>query len=127
MTRARSGPRGSETDDLGQPLSRSQIVILNVMLEESARALLDTPARAEHPQVSLMKLATWNVQRLTRITSVRMSRVRPYLDAINADIWVLTETGEDVSPARCGRRSGRVGPSSVWRPSLTPRDAWRRA
>ena len=46
-----------------------------------------------------MKLATWNVQRLTRVTSVRMGRVRPYLDAINADIWVLTETGEDVSPA----------------------------
>ena len=45
-----------------------------------------------------MKLATWKVQRLTRTTSVRMSGVRPYLDAINADIWVLTETGEDVSP-----------------------------
>jgi hypothetical protein len=43
-----------------------------------------------------MKLATWNVHRLTRTTSVRMSRARPYLDAINADIWVLTETGEEV-------------------------------
>jgi endonuclease/exonuclease/phosphatase family metal-dependent hydrolase len=68
-----------------------------------------------------MKLATWNVQRLTRATSVRMSRVRPYLDAINADIWVLTETGEDVSP---GPGYQGVATTEFDRASHDPGEVW---
>jgi len=68
-----------------------------------------------------MKLATWNVQRLTRTTSVRMSRVRPYLDAINADIWVLTETGEDVSP---GPGYQGVATTEFDRSSHYPDEVW---
>lgn len=45
-----------------------------------------------------MRLATWNLQRLISPAGARMSRVRPCLEAIEADVWVLTETGEEVSP-----------------------------
>lgn len=46
----------------------------------------------------MMRLATWNLQRLASPAGARMSRVRPYFEAIDADVWVLTETGEEVSP-----------------------------
>jgi|CXWL01.1.fsa_nt_gi hypothetical protein len=68
-----------------------------------------------------MKLATWNVQRLTRTTSVRMSRVRPYMDAINADIWVLTETGEEVAP---GPDYQGVATTEFDRASHYPDEVW---
>jgi len=33
-----------------------------------------------------MRPATWNLQRLTRATSVRMSRVRPWVDGPHLDL-----------------------------------------
>lgn len=68
-----------------------------------------------------MKLATWNLQRLTRATSVRMTRVRPCLDAINAGTWVLTETGEDVSP---GPGYQGVATTQFDRASHDPGEVW---
>jgi hypothetical protein len=68
-----------------------------------------------------MKLATWNLQRLTRTTSVRMSRVRPHIDAVNADVWVLTETGEEVSP---GPGYQGVATTEVDRASHYPGEVW---
>jgi len=38
-----------------------------------------------------MKLATWNLQRLTSSASARKSRVRPYMETVSADVWVLTD------------------------------------
>ncbi len=45
-----------------------------------------------------MKLATWNLQRLVSPSDRKMAPIRAHMDAVNADIWVLTETGEEISP-----------------------------
>lgn len=47
--------------------------------------------------LSCMKIATWNLECADPNTS-QAQRQRQWLDRINADIWVLTETNDDISP-----------------------------
>jgi len=45
-----------------------------------------------------MKLATWNLERLGYPRRRSMAPLRAHMEAIGADVWVLTETVEDMSP-----------------------------
>ncbi len=45
-----------------------------------------------------MKIATWNLARPVNPTGVRAARIRDWLNAIDADVWVLTETHDGVTP-----------------------------
>lgn len=45
-----------------------------------------------------MRIATWNVERPKNATSTRSKRILTKLREIDADIWVLTETHDDISP-----------------------------
>jgi endonuclease/exonuclease/phosphatase family metal-dependent hydrolase len=45
-----------------------------------------------------MRIATWNVERPTNATSPRSKRILARLREVDADIWILTETHDDISP-----------------------------
>lgn len=45
-----------------------------------------------------MRIATWNLQRPATASSGRVARLREWIGRINADVWVLTETHEGISP-----------------------------
>jgi endonuclease/exonuclease/phosphatase family metal-dependent hydrolase len=45
-----------------------------------------------------MRIATWNLQRPTNAGSSRAVRMLERIRAIDADVWVLTETHEAISP-----------------------------
>lgn len=44
-----------------------------------------------------MKIATWNLER-AQPDSAQAQRQRQWMDCINADIWILTETHRDIAP-----------------------------
>jgi endonuclease/exonuclease/phosphatase family metal-dependent hydrolase len=46
----------------------------------------------------MMRIATWNVERSTNDTSPRSQRVLTRLPEIKADIWILTETRDAITP-----------------------------
>lgn len=46
-----------------------------------------------------MRIATWDLERPARGSWKRLPRQLARMDAIDADIWVLTETRASVSPA----------------------------
>ncbi len=68
-----------------------------------------------------MKLATWNLQRLTSPASARMSRVRPHMEAVSADVWVLTETGDNIAP---GPGYQGVATTEFDRVAVSPGEVW---
>lgn len=45
-----------------------------------------------------MKIATWNLQRPGKTKTERATRLQERISAVDADIWVLTETNEIVIP-----------------------------
>jgi endonuclease/exonuclease/phosphatase family metal-dependent hydrolase len=45
-----------------------------------------------------LKIANWNVQRVAP-TQARAERIREHCAAVDADIWFLTETHQDLAPA----------------------------
>lgn len=45
-----------------------------------------------------MRIATWNVERPTNATSPRSQRILQKIHHINAGIWILTETHDDITP-----------------------------
>lgn len=44
-----------------------------------------------------LKVANWNIQRTTK-RQQRVAKLQSHMAAVNADIWILTETHEDVGP-----------------------------
>ena len=46
-----------------------------------------------------MKIATWNLRRLVAEASVRAKIILAEMHRVNADIWVLTETHDNIRPA----------------------------
>ena len=58
-----------------------------------------------------MKVATWNLQRVQPLED-RASLIRKQIEIVDADIWILTETheivspGEDFSSVMCGKHDG---------------------
>jgi hypothetical protein len=45
-----------------------------------------------------MKIATWNLARVRPTNTQRCAEIVRWLDAVDADVWVLTETHDSVSP-----------------------------
>jgi hypothetical protein len=45
-----------------------------------------------------MKVATWNLARVLPKDTARTAKIVGWLDRIDADVWVLTETHDSVSP-----------------------------
>ena len=82
---------------------------------------------ARLPVVSMLRIATWNLERPRRGSVRRLPGLRARIDAVDADVWVLTETNDAlvdlsathraraarspyraiISPGSAGRQSGR--------------------
>ena len=66
-----------------------------------------------------MKVATWNLQRVLPLEH-RASLIRKQIEIVDADIWILTETHELVSPGNafssvmCGKHDGESKPGEHW-------------
>jgi hypothetical protein len=45
-----------------------------------------------------VKIATWNLARVLPTNTQRCAEIVRWLDAVDADVWVLTETHDSVSP-----------------------------
>lgn len=45
-----------------------------------------------------MKIATWNLERPKTASGARVSRLREHMVSVAADVWILTETHEDLAP-----------------------------
>ena len=66
-----------------------------------------------------MKVATWNLQRVQPLED-RASLIRKQIEVVDADIWILTETheivspGEDFSSVMCGKHDGESKPGEHW-------------
>jgi hypothetical protein len=45
-----------------------------------------------------IRIATWNLRRPRNATSTRASKLLEWIQNINADVWVLTETHESIRP-----------------------------
>jgi hypothetical protein len=52
-----------------------------------------------HREVLTVRIATWNLERPSRRSWKRLPRQRDRMAAIDADVWVLTETRASISPA----------------------------
>ncbi len=65
-----------------------------------------------------MKIATWNLQR-TLPKSPQATLQQPWLQRINADIWVLTEADLAIAPGQGYRTLASAAPSQ------DPRETWR--
>lgn len=46
---------------------------------------------------AVLTIANWNVQRISP-SQARATRIRDYCEAVDADIWILTEAHEDFAP-----------------------------
>src|SRR5262245_59028108 len=56
-----------------------------------------------------MRIATWNLQRPASARSSRALRLLERIQAIAADVWVLTETHEAISPGDGYRAVSTLG------------------
>src|SRR5665811_1571478 len=92
-----------------------------------------------------LKIATWNLARVLPKQAARTAKIVGWLDRVDADVWVLTETHNSVSPgpgysavstgypdrpgepASGGRRSGRGCPSNRSRRHGTRLARWPRS
>src|SRR5665647_2911689 len=45
-----------------------------------------------------LKIATWNLARVLPKQAARIAKIVRWLDRVDADVWVLTETHDSVSP-----------------------------
>ena len=45
-----------------------------------------------------LKIATWNLARVLPKQAARTAKIVGWLDRVDADVWVLTETHDSVSP-----------------------------
>lgn len=70
-----------------------------------------------------MRIATWNVERPVDVKSPRSQRILAKLAAIDADIWILTETHDAITP---GPAYMTCGTDSVPEPPTRHRDGERR-
>ena len=67
-----------------------------------------------------MRIATWNLERQGRPGSARAARQREWMDRVDADVWVLTETHRELAPAEgvegvaCAPMEGPALPGEVW-------------
>lgn len=56
-------------------------------------------SRAAKMAAGVLTIATWNVERVGRRSWKRLPAIRQVMAAVDADVWVLTETRDWLSPA----------------------------
>lgn len=63
-----------------------------------------------------VSIATWNLERLRTLKSTRGQRVDLFLRSVHADVWVLTETAESVTPGPGFQVVSTAGPDEGHKP-----------
>ncbi|MED5373917.1 MAG: endonuclease/exonuclease/phosphatase family protein [Myxococcota bacterium] len=66
----------------------------------------------------MLRVGTWNLERLKRLDSERHRRQRAWMDRVGAELWILTETHRELE------RFGARGVLSAPAPELTEAEAW---